>query len=31
LDELSRERFRAGLEEITTLQRLVYQQLVEVA
>jgi signal-transduction protein with cAMP-binding, CBS, and nucleotidyltransferase domain len=29
LDELSRERFRNGLEEITTLQRIVYQQLVE--
>ena len=31
LDEPGRERFREGLEEITTLQRLVYQQLVEVA
>jgi len=30
LDELSKERFRNGLEEVTTLQRLVYQQLVEV-
>jgi signal-transduction protein with cAMP-binding, CBS, and nucleotidyltransferase domain len=29
LDEYSRERFRIGLEDITTLQRLVYQQLVE--
>jgi len=31
LDEPGRERFRNGLEEVTTLQRLVYQQLVEVA
>jgi CBS domain-containing protein len=30
LDEESRERFRAGMEDITTLQRLVHQQLVEV-
>jgi len=30
LDEESRERFRAGLEDITILQRLVQQQLVEV-
>lgn len=30
LDEASRERFRAGLDDITTLQRLVHQQLVEV-
>ncbi len=30
LDEISRERFLVGLEDITTLQRLVYQQLVEV-
>jgi signal-transduction protein with cAMP-binding, CBS, and nucleotidyltransferase domain len=30
LDEESRERFKAGLEDITTLQRLVHQQLVEV-
>jgi signal-transduction protein with cAMP-binding, CBS, and nucleotidyltransferase domain len=30
LDEESRERFKAGLEDVTTLQRLVHQQLVEV-
>lgn len=30
LDEEAKERFRAGLENITTLQRLVHQQLVEV-
>jgi len=30
LDETSKERFREGLEYITTLQRLVHQQLVEV-
>lgn len=30
LDEESKERFRAGLDDITTLQRLVHQQLVEV-
>jgi len=30
-DEPTRERFRTGLEEVTTLQRLVYQQLVEAA
>ncbi len=30
LSEESKERFKAGLEDITTLQRLVYQQLVEV-
>lgn len=29
LDESSRERFRLGLEDITTLQRIVYQHLVE--
>jgi CBS domain-containing protein len=30
LDEASRERLRGGLEDISTLQRFVYQQLVEV-
>lgn len=30
LDEVSRERFRAGMEDVTTVQRLVHQQLVEV-
>jgi len=30
LDEESKERFRTGLDDITTLQRLVHQQLVEV-
>jgi signal-transduction protein with cAMP-binding, CBS, and nucleotidyltransferase domain len=30
LDEESGERFRAGMEDVTTLQRLVHQQLVEV-
>jgi CBS domain-containing protein len=30
LDEVTRERIRAGLEDISMLQRLVYQQLVEV-
>lgn len=29
LDEVSRERFRAGLEDVTTVQRLAHQQLVE--
>lgn len=31
LDEATKERFRAGLENVATLQRLVHQQLVEVA
>lgn len=30
LDEVSKERFRTGLDDITTLQRLIHQQLVEV-
>ncbi|PKN16246.1 MAG: hypothetical protein CVU66_01635 [Deltaproteobacteria bacterium HGW-Deltaproteobacteria-23] len=30
LDEESKERFRAGLDDTTTLQRLIHQQLVEV-
>jgi hypothetical protein len=30
LDEVTRERLRSGLEDISMLQRLVYQQLVEV-
>lgn len=29
LDELAREQFRIGLEEVTTLQRVAYQQLAE--
>lgn len=30
LDEETRERFKAGMDDVTTLQRLVHQQLVEV-